>query len=463
MFYRWKVGLLPADRRPPVETPPGYCAAVAGGVNAYTSGFEENGIGIDDYIALCRELGMTPAITVRLQLADAAECQEAADWVEYCNGDAATTKWGALRASRLGHPAPHNVRYWYLGNEISQQARYPAYPANQTNLPPPDAAEYAAMLARMIGAMEAAVAPSADDPGGMGPLRLLVVHGSRGGAAWDASWLAAVGSRVFATSYHNGYHDQPPVFSAAAVTAAAKAPLATFVPALRQCRAALNESYNGTHVAISADEWGLGPPWKVAGGRFSVAHALYAAGFLGAITREGPAAGLRFSNYFEPVNEGAVAVRAWSSELTPVGRVMAVYARHAGGARVALPAAASGGDLDVVATVTTDHTDHTDHTDNTDTDTDTDTEEGGKAEVVTVTVTVANLNAVGWAPYALELALLPPPPAGTAVSVDTLEATGFDVGSTLVPSTRATVVGANGTVALSVPPLSVVQATLHLV
>ena len=455
MFYRWKVGLLPADRRPPVETPPGYCAAVAGGVNAYTSGFEENGIGIDDYIALCRELGMTPAITVRLQLADAAECQEAADWVEYCNGDAATTKWGALRASRLGHPAPHNVRYWYLGNEISQQARYPAYPANQTNLPPPDAAEYAAMLARMIGAMEAAVAPSADDPGGMGPLRLLVVHGSRGGAAWDASWLAAVGSRVFATSYHNGYHDQPPVFSAAAVTAAAKAPLATFVPALRQCRAALNESYNGTHVAISADEWGLGPPWKVAGGRFSVAHALYAAGFLGAITREGPAAGLRFSNYFEPVNEGAVAVRAWSSELTPVGRVMAVYARHAGGARVALPAAASGGDLDVVATVTTDHTDHTDHTDNTD------TEEGGKAEVATVTVTVANLNAVGWAPYALELALLPPPPAGTAVSVDTLEATGFDVGSTLVPSTRATVVGANGTVALSVPPLSVVQATLH--
>ena len=45
--------------------------------------------------------------------------------------------------------------------------------------------------------------------------------------------------------------------------------------------------------------------------------------------------------------------------------------------------------------------------------------------------------------------------------VDTLEATGFDVGSTLVPSTRAAVVGANGTVALSVPPLSVVQATLH--
>eukprot|EP01047_Picozoa_sp_COSAG01_P051666 COSAG01_NODE_5356_length_4313_cov_1.986711_3_plen_244_part_00 len=28
-FYRWKVGLLDADMRPPIETPPGYCDAVA--------------------------------------------------------------------------------------------------------------------------------------------------------------------------------------------------------------------------------------------------------------------------------------------------------------------------------------------------------------------------------------------------------------------------------------------------
>eukprot|EP00937_MAST-01D_sp_MAST-1D-sp2_P002767 g2767.t1 len=417
-FYRWKVGLLPADQRPPVETPPGYCAAVAGGVNAYTSGFEENGIGIDEYIALCEELGMTPAITVRLQFGDEDEVAEAADWVEYCNGDASTTKFGALRAAR-GHPAPYNVQYWYLGNEISQQARYPAYPANQTTVPPPGADEYAAMLTRVVAGMEAA------SPGL--PLRLLVVH-----AAWDAKWLAAVGDHVFATSYHNGYHDQPPVFSAAAVTAAAKAPLSTFVPALKGCRADLNKS-GGAHVAISADEWGLGPPWKVSAG-FSVAHALYAAGFLGAITREGPAAGLRFSNYFEPVNEGAVEVRAFGASLTPVGLVMAMYARHQGGARLALPAAASGGDLDVVATV-----------------------DGN-----VVRATVANLNAVGWTTYALELALVPPPPAGTAVSVDTLTATGYDKGSTLVPSTVAAVVGANGTVVLDVPALSVVHATLHL-
>ena len=42
-FYRWKIGLLDPDERPPTETPPQYCAAVAGGVNAYTDGMMENG------------------------------------------------------------------------------------------------------------------------------------------------------------------------------------------------------------------------------------------------------------------------------------------------------------------------------------------------------------------------------------------------------------------------------------
>ena len=259
-------------------------------------------------------------------------------------------------------------------------------------------------------------------------LRLLVVH-----AQWDATWLAAVGPHVFATSYHQGYYNQPVVFSAAAVTETAKAPLAKFVPGMYSCRQDLNKS-GGAHVAISADEWGLGPPWKVSSG-FSVAHGMYAAGFLGAIMREGYKAGLQYSNYFEPVNEGAVAVGPFSAELTPVGRVMALYARHQDGVRLALPAAASGGDLDVVATLSNG----------------------------VVRATVANLNAVGWVPIALELTLSPPPATGTVVSIDTLEATGFDKGSTFGPNSGTTSVGENGTFTISVPPFSVVQATLTLI
>ena len=72
-FYRWRVGLLQPDLRPPIATPPGYCTAVAGGVQAYTDGAMELGIGIDDYLALCEEVGLLPAITVRLQTASEGE------------------------------------------------------------------------------------------------------------------------------------------------------------------------------------------------------------------------------------------------------------------------------------------------------------------------------------------------------------------------------------------------------
>jgi hypothetical protein len=80
-FYRWKVGLLEPDMRPPIETPAGNCAAVPGGINAYTDQFLTNGVGIDDFMALSSALGLVPAITIRLQLGDDSEVTEAADWV----------------------------------------------------------------------------------------------------------------------------------------------------------------------------------------------------------------------------------------------------------------------------------------------------------------------------------------------------------------------------------------------
>jgi alpha-N-arabinofuranosidase len=114
-FYRWKIGLLEADARPPIETPPGYCDAVAGGVNAYTDGMMENGISTDDYLALCEYTGLIPAITVRFQEGlpgPGGDVEEARQWVEYVNGGV-NTPFGALRAAR-GHPEPYNVSYWYL-------------------------------------------------------------------------------------------------------------------------------------------------------------------------------------------------------------------------------------------------------------------------------------------------------------------------------------------------------------
>jgi len=423
-FYRWKIGLLDADMRPPIETPPGYCDAVAGGVNAYTDGMMENGISTDDYLALCEYVGLIPSITVRFQMGEDADVQEARDWVEYVNGPA-TSPYGKLRAAR-GHPEPYNVRYFYLGNEIAQQARYPTYPQNISIIRPPSVQEYKQMLLNIVAPMLKA-SPA--------PIRLLTVSGS---VAWNKAWADAVGAHIFATSFHDGYHNQPVIFTQKSVTACAMRPRPGAPQSFLDAVAALRKSLDATgkKVAISADEWGLGPPWRAGahgakGVRFSVAHGMYAASFLGSVTRGALAQNLQMSNYFEPVNEGAVVVSPFSSKLTPVGQVMQLFSAHLNGKLVALPAAAFSGDLDTLATL------------------------GASGEL---TVTVSNLNAVGWKAYNLALSLTGWKGAA-AGRTTTLKAQGWAADS-LFDVVNGTAAVSSGVVKLAVPPLSVVSVVL---
>ena len=106
--YHWQDGLLPVDQRPPIaitwhETQP------------FADNLDAHEIGTDDFLALCRELGAEPAITVNLDPRMTSP-GDAAAWVEYCNGPA-DSKWGKVRAVR-GHPGSYHVRYWTLGNEV---------------------------------------------------------------------------------------------------------------------------------------------------------------------------------------------------------------------------------------------------------------------------------------------------------------------------------------------------------
>jgi alpha-L-arabinofuranosidase len=256
-------------------------------------------------------------VQVRLSLGDAVEIAEARDWVEYLNGHS-STRMGALRAKRLGHAEPYNVQYFYLGNELWQQ-RCPHYPQDTSCMHGPNATEYATIAHKLVAAMQAA-SPT--------PLRLLTAMSANPADGWDQAWIDAVGVHVYAASDHDGYHNQPAKFEATALTSCAKAPRDIFAPSLRRRRSAL-DAKGAAHVAISADEWGLGPPWEVAA-NFSVAHGVYAAAFLGAVTRIAPEVKLAFTNYFEPVNEGAVYVGPFKTVLTPVGEAMALYADHAG-------------------------------------------------------------------------------------------------------------------------------------
>jgi alpha-N-arabinofuranosidase len=98
--YDWRDGIGPRDRRPPRQNP------------AWT-GVEHNDMGIDEFIAFCREVGAEPLIAANTGFGDA---YSAAQEVEYCNGTA-DTLGGSWRATN-GHAEPYTVRYWCVGNEM---------------------------------------------------------------------------------------------------------------------------------------------------------------------------------------------------------------------------------------------------------------------------------------------------------------------------------------------------------
>lgn len=71
-----------------------------------------NDVGMDEFMTLCKLIGVDPYVTVNAGLGDA---HSAGEEVEYLNGSV-DTYMGALRAKN-GHPEPYHVKYWNIGNE----------------------------------------------------------------------------------------------------------------------------------------------------------------------------------------------------------------------------------------------------------------------------------------------------------------------------------------------------------
>jgi len=97
--YEWRYGVGDIDKRPPIFDPVWHAV-------------QPNDVGTDEFLTLCRLLGVDPYITVNAGFGDA---WSARDLVEYTNG-AATTPMGKWRAAN-GHPEPYSVKFWGVGNE----------------------------------------------------------------------------------------------------------------------------------------------------------------------------------------------------------------------------------------------------------------------------------------------------------------------------------------------------------
>lgn len=97
--WDWHEALGDRDKRPPMFD------------HAWAA-MQTNDLGMDEWMELCRLLGVEPYVTVNAGLGDA---NSAAEQVEYLNGST-STYWGSQRAAN-GHPEPYRVKWWNIGNE----------------------------------------------------------------------------------------------------------------------------------------------------------------------------------------------------------------------------------------------------------------------------------------------------------------------------------------------------------
>ena len=97
--YHWADGIGPRDRRPRRFDP-------------VWRAEESNRFGTDEFLLYCKQVEAEPVICVNM---GTGSIDEAAAWVEYCNGRG-DTYW-ANRRRENGANSPYGVRYWCLGNE----------------------------------------------------------------------------------------------------------------------------------------------------------------------------------------------------------------------------------------------------------------------------------------------------------------------------------------------------------
>lgn len=98
--YRWMDGVGPVDERP------------ARPELAWET-IEPNRFGTNEFVRFCRKINAEPYMAVNCGDGD---MREARDWVEYCNS-AQNTALANLRREH-GFDAPHNIKYWGIGNEV---------------------------------------------------------------------------------------------------------------------------------------------------------------------------------------------------------------------------------------------------------------------------------------------------------------------------------------------------------
>lgn len=301
--YHWRDGIGPVDKRP--SRP-----------NIAWGGTEPNHVGTDEWLRFCKGMKIEPVMGVGFGEITAGE---AADWVEYCNGGA-DTPMGKLRAQN-GHPAPYNVKYWGVGNEV-----YGSYQIGHA-----DATTYARGLLKMIEAMKAC------DPSIIIIASANGVHNNerRQNPDWNDTVLKIAGHAINLMDAHYYVYgpkasqiqpDKIPIMQRGLLGASAK--VEKYYKDLREVIA---RRQPGRDIGLVHYEWGVLPSARTGLDRSTFLNALATSSLFHAFIKNGDLVrGAMLHNFSFYVNP----VKAHSEPPNPRTAVFQLYRNIAAGSRV---------------------------------------------------------------------------------------------------------------------------------
>ncbi|MBE6725188.1 MAG: helix-turn-helix domain-containing protein [Ruminococcaceae bacterium] len=303
--YRWKDGLLPSDMRGPLQ------AAMEIESEPHSHGYDFHEISTDDFVALCREIGAEPFLTINLVW---NSTEDSADWVEYCNGSA-DTEYGRRRVEN-GYPDPYGVRFWSLGNEMGySHMEGPRGPE-----------EYAALAATHVEAMKA-VSPDIE----------LFSSGPYPNDQWAEKSAAKLAADVKTISLHHYAQAAMDYTTPEKIADTYKSIVASVSGAedlARWMRRSLDAT--GEKLLISFDEWNFWYAWYRPS---CVGEGIFAAKMLHMLLSVSNELDIPYCCYFQPVGEGAILIDEDGARLTANGQMFAMMKAHCGGNLCALTGA----------------------------------------------------------------------------------------------------------------------------
>ncbi len=306
--YRWKGGLAALDQRPPIHCP----------YLPFSDQFDFHEIGTDEFMALCRELGSQPCITVTMGIPEGA--QEAADWVRVPATDRPTPP-GASSAPGAGTGA---VRCRALVHRQRDLGRVDGAGLQHRRrvCPQPQAIRHRHAKGRSAPGIDRLGHRRRDagqpvGPQDRGPGRRLL--------------RLALAAPLFAD--HQGPHRAG---GCAGVPRQARQPREGLLPWLREMRRAIDQSRPGRKpIPIAFDEWNLWHNWFTrhyeAQWHVGPIDAAFAAAELHMFCQEFQSLDLASTAMFQPVNEGLIRVTPFSADLTAMGQAFALLRTHGGG------------------------------------------------------------------------------------------------------------------------------------